>query len=153
VVPDLHACHVCILADAPEAPRVLYVDDLWMAVTATDAPGWVMLLARRHSLGWLWEMQDAEAETYGLQLRDISATICAVTRAERVYLMALGENTLHYHCLLIPRFDDTPVDMRGAALLGHASDLADPERAQEITAALRDGLQARRAAPTPVATS
>jgi hypothetical protein len=66
-----------------------------------------------------------------------------------VYLIALGENTLHFHCLLIPRFADTPAEMRGAALLGHARDLADAEQALIVTAALRAGLQARRPAPVP----
>jgi diadenosine tetraphosphate (Ap4A) HIT family hydrolase len=114
-----------------------------MAVTATDAPGWVMLLARRHSDGWLWDLNECESSSYGRHLRDISATIKQVTGAERVYLIALGENTLHYHCLLIPRYADTPVEMRGAALLGNAGNLADPEGALSVTAALRGGLQAR----------
>jgi hypothetical protein len=124
---------------------MLYTDDDWLAVTATDAPGWVMLLARRHNDGWLWELGDVEAATYGRHLRDISATIRAVTGAERVYLIALGENTLHFHCLLIPRLIDTPADMRGAGLLGHARELADVDQALAVTAELRADLHARRA--------
>jgi diadenosine tetraphosphate (Ap4A) HIT family hydrolase len=123
-----------------------------MAVTATEAPGWVMLLARRHSDGWLWDLDDQEALTYGLHLRDISATIKDVTGAERVYLIALGENTLHYHCLLIPRFADTPAEMRGAALLGNAGNLADADRTVSVTSVLRESLQARRST-APAGTS
>lgn len=115
-----------------------------MAVTATEAPGWVMLIARRHSGGWLWDLEDAEASTYGMHLRDIAATIKSVIGVERVYLIALGENTLHYHCLLIPRYSYTPPELRGAALLNHAGELADPDRASAMTSQLREGLLARR---------
>jgi len=118
----------------------LYADEHWRATTATDAPGWVMLLNRRHNPGWLWDLTDDEASSYGGHLRAISQAITAVCGAQRVYLIALGENTLHFHCLLIPRFADTPADLRGAGLLGHAADLADPARALEVTAALRSHL-------------
>ena len=137
-MPD---CHVCALEAATDSPRALYADEHWRATTATDAPGWVMLLNRRHNPGWLWDLSDAEASSYGTHLRAISQAITAVTGAERVYLIALGENTLHFHCLLIPRFADTPADMRGAGLLGHAAELADPARALEVTARLRERVE------------
>jgi diadenosine tetraphosphate (Ap4A) HIT family hydrolase len=135
-------CHVCAIEAADDSQRELYVDEHWRASSATDAPGWVMLLNRRHNPGWLWDLTDDEASSYGLHLRAIAKAITEVCGAERVYLIALGENTLHYHCLLIPRFADTPAEMRGAALLGHAASLANPTRALEVTAELRDHLAA-----------
>jgi diadenosine tetraphosphate (Ap4A) HIT family hydrolase len=125
---------------AAATPEIeLYVDDLWNARAVAQVPGWVMLATRRHG-DWTWELSDAEAETLGPTLRRLSDAVRAVCGAERVYVIALGENTLHFHLVLLPRSADTPSDLRGTALLDGVAKLADPVEAQKAATALKKAL-------------
>ena len=85
-------------------------------------------------------------------LKALSVAIRTAIPAERVYLIGLGENSLHFHCLLMPRTADTPQDWRGPQLLAHGKDLADPEQAllEVLPAAVRiDQLTAGERVPLP----
>jgi diadenosine tetraphosphate (Ap4A) HIT family hydrolase len=77
----------------------------WVAIAAGDVPGWLRLQTMRHG-EWLWDMTGDEAAEFGPLAAALSAALRRVTGAARVYLIALGENSLHMHALLIPRYGD-----------------------------------------------
>jgi diadenosine tetraphosphate (Ap4A) HIT family hydrolase len=127
------------MRDADDS-TVLFHDEQWTALAASGVPGWVMLLANRHTDGWLWDLAPAEAASYGPMLKALSVAIRTAMPAERVYLIGLGENSLHFHCLLMPRTAETPQDWRGPQLLAHGKDLADPEQALRVATQLRSAV-------------
>jgi diadenosine tetraphosphate (Ap4A) HIT family hydrolase len=98
-----------------------------------------MLATRRHG-EWTWELSDVEADTLGPIVRRLSKAVRAVCRSERVYVIALGENSLHFHLVLLPRSADTPSELWGAALLSGAANLADLDQARRTAEAIRQHL-------------
>jgi diadenosine tetraphosphate (Ap4A) HIT family hydrolase len=129
-------CHVCEgWAEAP-AEAVAHRGAHWVAIAAGDVPGWLRLQTIRHG-EWLWDMTGDEAAEFGPLVAALSAALRRVTGAERVYLIALGENSLHVHALLIPRYQDTPREERGPGILATAASRADREVAYRVAAAVR----------------
>lgn len=134
-------CHVCDGIATASAETELLVDEAWSARAVTDVPGWVMLATRRHG-DWTWGLSDAEAASFGPVLRRLSDAVRKAANAERVYVMALGENSLHYHLVLLPRSADLAPELRGPALLGSSEALADRAEAQRVAAEIRRELSA-----------
>jgi diadenosine tetraphosphate (Ap4A) HIT family hydrolase len=132
-------CHVCEAARHGDADTVVLDDGTWSAGIAGDVPGWLRLQTARHG-EWAWDLTDLEASTLGPAVARLSAALRAATGAETVYLIALGENSRHFHMLLMARGADTPPESRGPALLGRVAELADPAEARRIAAVVREQL-------------
>lgn len=129
-------CHVCDGWAGAPAEAVVHRGVHWAAVAAGDVPGWFRLQTMRHGES-LWDMTEDETAEFGPLVAALSAAVRRVTSAERVYLIALGENSLHMHALLIPRYQDTPPEERGPGILATAASRADREAAYRIAAAVR----------------
>ncbi|MGH7898165.1 MAG: hypothetical protein ACREQQ_09440 [Candidatus Binatia bacterium] len=78
-----------------------------------------------------------EAATLGPTLARLASAIRTACDGERVYVIALGENSLHCHLLLMARRADAPPAMRGAGLLDKHAELADPDEARRLADAVR----------------
>jgi len=129
-------CGLCAIAKEADNDKLVYRDEHWIATNAADVPGWVMLNTLSHIEG-PWSLSPEQAEGLGQLQQKLSAIIRKVTGAELVYLMSFGETSKHCHLLFMPRFDDTPEESRGLALLTKAAELANPEDALRITTLLR----------------
>ena len=130
-------CGVCDTRAATATESLVYTDDQWTAALCHDVPGWLIVMANRHSDDWLWGLSEAEALTLGPLMRRLSAAARSEAGAESVYLMGFGENNRHFHFILIGRTASIPADMRGSSLLEKAPELADREQALRVGARIR----------------
>ena len=98
-------CHICELVSAAKPAELIHRDDHWSAFAFAGVPGWVMFATNRHC-DWLWGFTTEEATALGPLLSRLSAAVRNAASAERVYYAGLGENSLHFHGVLLPRTDD-----------------------------------------------
>jgi hypothetical protein len=54
--------------------------------------------------------------------------------------VGFGDNSMHYHMLLMPCYADTPADWRGGALISHHAEIGDATEALRFAAAIRNQL-------------
>ncbi|WP_326731685.1 hypothetical protein [Streptomyces phaeochromogenes] len=52
--------------------------------------------------------------------------------------MYAGENTLHFHVMLMARGADVPEEWRGGSLLAHHADLVDADEADRVLVTVRE---------------
>lgn len=104
-----------------------------------EVAGWVMVVSRRHVTAFD-ELEPAEARDFGPFLARVMAALRDLTRAEKVYLSALGELYQHWHVLLAPRGADVAPDRRGLAYLAEGVASRDPAAALAVVSRLRDRL-------------
>jgi len=78
-----------------------------------------------------------EATSFGPVLARLSSALRDVCGAETVYTIALGDNSMHFHTLLIPRAADAPPELRGPGLLAKAPELVNHDEAHRIADLLR----------------
>jgi diadenosine tetraphosphate (Ap4A) HIT family hydrolase len=140
-------CAICNLVSGAAGTPV-FSDDHWVLgmLEGLEAPGWLVLAQRRHGIGAVG-MTDAEAISLGPVLKLATTAIEEVTGAERVYVVAYGENSPHWHLLLIPRGSDHPIEQRQAAIWGHRAEYVDPDRAYAVAADVGRALDLRSAGP------
>ena len=98
---DTRDCAICKMAITIPERRVIERGEHWVA-HATAIPGWIMVATTRHG-EWSWGMTPEEANSMGSMVAKASQAIREVCDAERVYMIGLGENSVHFHFLLIPR--------------------------------------------------
>ena len=129
-------CGICNLVRGVSGTTV-FTDDHWVLgmLDGLEAPGWMVLAQRRHAVGAVG-MDAEEAASLGPLLKRAATAIEGATGAERVYVVAYGENAPHWHMLLIGRDADHPVDQRQAAIWEHRSAYIDPARARAVAAAV-----------------
>jgi diadenosine tetraphosphate (Ap4A) HIT family hydrolase len=85
-------------------------------------PGWLVVAPRRH-VEALTELSPSErAELFALGGR-LDQLLREVLGAQKVYLAIFAEVVAHTHLHVIPRFADTPADLRGPRCF-----LATPDR-------------------------
>lgn len=125
-------CPICDLVTGVHG-AVILEDGLWSAgiLPGLEVPGWIVLAQHRHAVGPA-SMEEVEAAELGPLLQRLSAAIEEVTEAERVYVVAYGENAPHWHLLLTPRGPDVPPEHRHNAMWNHRDEYLEPERAQEV---------------------
>jgi hypothetical protein len=70
----------------------------------------------------------------------ISRAIIEVTEAERVYIEAFGEDTLHAHLVLLARTPEIPPDARRGAFLARKAEFVDEEKARDVATRVRQTL-------------
>ena len=109
-------CGICaVTTGAREVPHgILYEDDLWV-VRHSGPPygvaGWLTLMTRRHCPEPA-SFTDAEARSFGPALRYFEGVLREITGALRIYTAAMGESFPHFHGHMVPRYAQTPGDVK-----------------------------------------
>ena len=120
-------CGICAVSTgAREVPNgILYQDDLW--VVRHSAPpygvaGWLTLQTKRHCPEPA-SFSDEEARSFGPTLRHFEGILREITGALRIYTVAMGESFPHFHGHMVPRYAETPGDVKtyGVFLLSEAA--------------------------------
>jgi diadenosine tetraphosphate (Ap4A) HIT family hydrolase len=124
-------CHVCKTLSDPQ--QVLYDAGPWAAFLVANVPGWVMLGTKEHVEG-MWGLSDDEAAGFGPAVRTIGRAVKETTGAERVHLVYLGENALHFHVGFFPRQRGEPPLLENGRMLEELKARANEEEARELGA-------------------
>jgi diadenosine tetraphosphate (Ap4A) HIT family hydrolase len=88
---ERNQCGVCNMHASAPSEAVVYADDSWTVTLGYDVPGWVVVMANRHTDDWLWGLSPHEASTMGSLLQRLSAAMKAEADVERIYMMGFGE--------------------------------------------------------------
>ena len=117
------ACLVCRehSGDVPVPGGLLVADDLVIAfhlppvdVEGSQRPdvylGYLMVTPRRHAPGFA-DLDESEAAAMGVAIARLSRALRALG-ADRVYLAVIGHGVPHLHVHLVPRWPETPPDVR-----------------------------------------
>src|SRR5262249_20667562 len=111
-------CSICTSVRGPNAKPAVFENGLWY-VRHMDPPygvaGWMMLISQRH-VGGPAHFDDREAASFGPTLRPLERVPEDVTGALRIYTAALGESYPHLHCHMVPRYAETPGDVKAFPL-------------------------------------
>jgi diadenosine tetraphosphate (Ap4A) HIT family hydrolase len=132
-------CHICEMVANDDPAMIVYRDAAWTASMVADVPGWVMLCANRHVEGG-WSLAPDEAASFGPLYAAVAKAIREVCDAERVYLLYVGENALHFHALALPRSAGTPPEQRGPGIVARSAELADRDEALRLVPQLHDAV-------------
>jgi histidine triad (HIT) family protein len=109
-------CGICAVSTGRrEVPHgILYQDDLWV-VRHSGPPygvaGWLTLMTRRHCPEPA-SFSDEEARSFGPTLRHFESILREITGALRIYTVAMGESFPHFHGHMVPRYAETPGDVK-----------------------------------------
>lgn len=141
-------CRMCATAASVDPADVLHRGAHFTAATGMGVPGWALLWTHRHAAQGLWELDDAETAELGPLLRDLARALRSACGAERTYVMAMGEHALHFHAMVMARSAQTPLELRGPALLHAAADLRDTAASRTTAAAVRAALHHQRTTTT-----
>ena len=137
---ELNQCGVCNMRESAPSESIVYADDSWTVTLGYDVPGWVVVMANRHTDDWSWGLSPLEASTMGSLIQRVSAAMKAEADVERIYIMGFGEQWQHFHFMLMSRSASTGADLRGAGMLAVAPELADPDEALRVGARIRQRL-------------
>ena len=131
-------CRVCRFVESSPAGGWIHDDEHWRAsvMPGLEIPGWIIVALRRHAVG-ATAMTPGEASSLGPVVADLTSAIQSATGAERVYLLAYGEELPHWHVLLAARGAHVPSEHRYAAFWDHRAEYVDPARAEEAAGAIR----------------
>jgi diadenosine tetraphosphate (Ap4A) HIT family hydrolase len=135
-------CKICALERA-DTERVVFSDDDWSCevMAGLEVPGWLVLRARRHALG-LSGLTHQELLGLGPRLGEAVTALEKATGAPAVYTLSFGENSPHFHALLIARMDDIEPEQRMGAILGLHPERVDVAAALELAATVRSAWSA-----------
>ncbi|MBJ7603404.1 MAG: hypothetical protein JF888_09490 [Candidatus Dormibacteraeota bacterium] len=117
---------------------VIFRDELWACeiLPGYEVPGWVVLRARRHAVGWTG-LDEAELNSFGHRARAVDGALKRVTHAPATYVMIFGEAYPHFHALMVARGVDVPPERRTGDILKLRAEWADPARAHQLLPGLR----------------
>ena len=138
--PDCPACKS--IAASAGSPSLVYADELWVlrhSGSPYPAAGWMLMHSRRHMAGAAY-FNEREAADFGPALQRFSRAILDATGALRIYVASLTEATPHFHCHLVPRYQDGPVAWAAFNDLARAREglvEVDAKRVAEIIRACR----------------
>jgi diadenosine tetraphosphate (Ap4A) HIT family hydrolase len=145
-------CHICrkqdglqtgsALLDVPTPGGYLVEGEHYLVEHAPlpeSSAGTVIVEARRHLLDF-GDMTPDERAELGSLLHRLVPAVKAATGVQRVYFLALMENSAHFHLWLVPKRADS--EFRGVAYLAQQPPLAATEAAaatmvREIRTALQ----------------
>jgi diadenosine tetraphosphate (Ap4A) HIT family hydrolase len=96
--------------------------------------GYVIVSSIRHVRG-LYDLDEAEAAALGPLLVRIQRAQKAALSADHAYAFVLGDKVPHFHAHVVPRFADSPPNLRGGRIFQIT--VADARPAAEIEAACR----------------
>ena len=135
-------CGVCRILQTCDADDRIAERDHFVVTAGMDVPGWCLVSARRHEAQGLWSLSAAEATELGPVLAAVAGALRDVCGAERTYLMALGENVLHFHAMVMARSADVPSGHRGPSLISRAPELSDRIASRVVAGRLRERMAA-----------
>jgi diadenosine tetraphosphate (Ap4A) HIT family hydrolase len=96
--------------------------------------GYVIVSSVRHARG-LYDLDEAEAAALGPLLVRVQRAQKAALGADHAYAFVLGDKVPHFHAHVVPRFPDSPPNLRGGRIFQVT--LADARPVEEIEAAAR----------------
>jgi diadenosine tetraphosphate (Ap4A) HIT family hydrolase len=105
----------------PSTPGgVIHDDGLWRlehAFEPVPLAGWLIVKPLRHVEAFS-DLTAEEAAAFGPLARRATSALMAVLQPKKVYLclVAEAENAAHIHFHLVPRFEDTPPELRGPGI-------------------------------------
>jgi diadenosine tetraphosphate (Ap4A) HIT family hydrolase len=94
--------------------------------------GYVIASSVRHVRG-LYDLDEAEAAALGPLLVRIQRAQKAALAADHAYAFVLGDVVPHFHAHVVPRFADSPPNLRGGRIFQVTA--ADARPAEELDAA------------------
>jgi diadenosine tetraphosphate (Ap4A) HIT family hydrolase len=133
------ACHVCAAVEAATPDGLVYDRGPWAAYAVADVPGWVMLASRRHAEG-MWALDAEESSTLGEAIQAIGVAVKSETGAERIHLVYLGENALHFHMGFFPLQAGEEALFPNQGLVDHIQAHADADTARSVADRIRANL-------------
>jgi len=142
---DAENCLICRLDDADDA-AVVFRDELWAAEICPgfEVPGWFVLRARRHALGWQ-ELDADELRSFGQHAQDLVKAVGGVFGSPATYVLNFGEAYPHFHCLVAARGNDIPPERRVAGIMTLRQDRLDRGAALAHVPAVREAYEALQA--------
>ncbi len=132
-------CHVCKLLGSADAGQIILDEGPWTATLMANVPGWVQLATKEHVEG-PWSLGDEAAASFGPAVARIAAALKRETGADRVHLVYLGQNALHFHVGFFPRQPGQEALLETGRMVEEMTNTADPEKAQALGGALRGSL-------------
>jgi len=132
-------CSACdLLAGARSVPGGLLLRQGGFALHALDGPspipGWLVLTAERHCRA-VADLDPEAAAALGPLVQRVMRAQRSALQAEHVYLFAIGDQLLHAHLHLVPRYASTPGRLRGRGCFEARPE--DLRPAEELAAAAR----------------
>ncbi|GGF21412.1 hypothetical protein [Subtercola lobariae] len=136
-VVDAADCLICKLENVDEE-AIVFRDELWSceAPTGYEVPGWYFLRVRRHALGWQ-DLTQAELDSLGQHLKDITGAVAEATGALAVYTMNFGESYAHFHVLVTARGEDVAPERRGGNIVNLKAERLDRAEALKLVPKVR----------------
>ena len=150
-ITNIADCLICHLDDADES-AVVFRDETWACEVTPgfEVPGWFVLRARRHALGWQ-ELNSHELETFGQHAKDVVESVTAVFESPATYVLNFAESYPHFHCLVAARGDDVPLERRVSRILDLRNDRLDRAESLKSVGAVRARYEAALAQRAPSA--
>jgi diadenosine tetraphosphate (Ap4A) HIT family hydrolase len=144
-------CELVARRDAGEAPLwdSIHRTAYWDVVHAynTSLPGWLVLVARRHTEA-LDKLSEDEALELGTSIRRVSQALKATVHCRKTYLVQFAEHPQHphVHFHMIPRMADMPTEYRSTNVFGYLGvseqDCVSEDKMNEIAEQVRSFLSA-----------
>lgn len=143
-------CQLIARRDAGNAPLwdCIQRTQYWDIVHSYDTalPGWLVIVARRHSEA-RHELTPDEAAELGVLMRRVSVALRAVTGCRKTYVIQFAEATKHphVHFHIVPRMADQPEEYRSTKVFAYLgvpeAERVSEKRMNEIAARVRLLLQ------------
>jgi diadenosine tetraphosphate (Ap4A) HIT family hydrolase len=149
---SIENCAICEMANNVPDEGWIYENDSWIAGTlpGLEIPGWIVLALRRHAVDAA-PLTAKESLDLGVAIAPVSTALANVTKAERIYLQAYGENESHWHLLLSARGKDVPIEHRHVQFFVNRQRYLDVPAARQIADQVRTALGNENDTPVPTA--
>lgn len=138
-------CLICA-SDTSDHDTVVFRDDVWACEVTPgyEAPGWLILRARDHVVGWNG-LSEAALDTFARQAKRVVQAVTTATGAAATYVMTFGESYPHFHVLIVPRGPAVPPEHRSANILRLREQLLDREAALALVPTIRTAYESATA--------
>jgi diadenosine tetraphosphate (Ap4A) HIT family hydrolase len=132
-------CHICTTLATGPAESVILDDGAWQVFNVAGVPGWTMMAPHEHLEG-IDGLTDAHAASLGPLARRVGRAVKEVTGAQRVHVVFLGDNALHFHIGFFPRQAGEDGLLSNGPMVAEMQARKDPEAAAPVTAAIREAI-------------
>lgn len=137
------ACEIVAERIRPAGGIVARRDDLVVHGFADRSPlrGWMVITTTRHLRAWD-DLNASELAKLGPLVGDVMRAQKTALGAEHAYAFAIGDALRHFHVHVVPRFADTPANLRGrGAFEPRPEDLLDEAALEDAAARIVDALR------------
>ena len=129
-------CHICATLTGGDPDLVIHDDGTWQVFNVAGVPGWAMLAPHEHVEG-VGGLSDSQAQQLGPLLQRIGAAVKSATGAQRVHVVYLGDNGLHFHVGFFPRQEGEKGLLDNAPMIAEVKARQDPVAARPLIEAIR----------------